>query len=126
MTNYLYNNLKDTAKQEDRNPLNSNALTIDDIRDGLNVRRFVYDKLTGEWVTHDVMILGNPFRWSDRYGKGGTRQDNILAVDVVVIRYSGAPMTREVWRLSDMGIIRSEMSGGWNPGSYTLRRPITA
>lgn len=126
MTNYLYSNLKDTAKQEDRNPLNSNALTIDDIHDKLNVRRFVRDRINGKWATLEAIILGEPFRLSTRYGENGTRQDNILAVDVVAIRYSGGPMRREVWCLSDMGVTRCETGGGWNPGSYTLRSSITA
>ena len=98
-----------------RSPLHSQALNLDDIKDGLNIQCFI------SWGAYPnrAMIVGEPFRRSSKYSDTSSRDPLMVSV---VTTDADAKIVQEDWYLRDMGVVPHEdkISDRWNGQNYTL------
>lgn len=102
-----------------RSPLHSEALNLEDIKPGLNVRRC---NVYGGSYKNDAIITGEPFKRASKFGHGCS-QAHAWMVPVVTTNYDGK-LVQEDWFLADMGVVPYERPDGsqirWNDQNYTL------
>ena len=107
-------------KKIERSPLHPEAINMDDLKVGMNVRRHNARYGTS---TRDVgLITGEPFRRGTKYHELGNALGDAWMVPVVTTNYAGK-LVHEDWFLADMGIVPYEHSDGgshWNDQNYTL------
>ncbi len=104
----------------ERSPLHGDALNMDDLRVGLNIRRHNIRYGRGSRPNRAI-INGEPFRRGTKYH--GDSQADAWMVPVVTTNYAGK-LVHEDWFLADMGVAPYENSDGtgrfWNGQNYTL------
>lgn len=112
-------NLTDLPK---RNPLHEHALTLEDLKVGLRVRRH-HVRYPLEKDYEVGTILGPPFIRNTKYPNIGMSLDTTWMIPVRTTSYSGRAIDTD-WYLIDMGVMpqmnHDNSAGRWNNYRYTL------